>query len=44
MKCNNCNATLSCGCKKRAASDGTSCCTGCVTVYNNKIAQEKKIE
>ena len=41
MKCNNCGATLSCGCKKRTAQDGKSCCTHCVGQYNAKLAQAK---
>lgn len=42
MKCNNCNATLSCGCKKRVAKDGTACCASCVNAYNVKLAAKKK--
>lgn len=44
MNCKNCGKTLSCGCKKRVASDGTSCCQDCVQAYNAKltIQQTKK--
>jgi len=41
-KCNNCNATLGCGCKKRKAKDGTQCCVNCVNAYNSKLAKETK--
>jgi hypothetical protein len=44
MKCNNCGKNLSCGCKKRVAKDGTSCCSSCVTVYNNKLVAEGKLK
>jgi hypothetical protein len=37
MKCTNCGANYSCGCKKRIAKDGTSCCASCITTYNNKL-------
>lgn len=40
MKCENCGNTLTCGCKKRIAKDGTKCCASCVTAYNNKLAAE----
>lgn len=33
MNCSNCKAVLSCGCKVRKASNGTSCCTACITSY-----------
>lgn len=37
MKCPNCNATLSCGCQRRTASDGTGCCSSCITLYEKKL-------
>ena len=37
MNCNNCKTKLSCGCKKRTALDGKSCCTSCVDAYNAKL-------
>jgi len=37
MICNNCRKTLGCGCQKRTASNGTPCCTSCVTAYETKI-------
>lgn len=37
MKCSNCNATLSCGCQKRIALDGTGCCTSCISLYEKKL-------
>lgn len=39
--CKNCNSTLSCGCKKRKAKDGTSCCATCVNVYNASLEKKK---
>jgi len=30
MKCPNCGAKLSCGCKLRKASNGKQGCTGCI--------------
>ena len=37
MKCSNCKRTLSCGCQKKVAKDGTKCCANCVTAYNKNI-------
>jgi len=37
MKCPNCNSTLSCGCQRRTASDGTQCCSSCVSQYEQKL-------
>jgi hypothetical protein len=42
MKCQNCNAKLSCGCKKRVAKDGKSCCSSCVKAYNDKLETAPK--
>lgn len=41
--CSNCKKKLSCGCKKRTASDGTRCCSYCITSYETqlKIKQTK---
>jgi len=41
-KCNNCGATIGCGCQKRKAKDGTSCCVKCVDAYNKKLDTAKK--
>ncbi len=35
--CVNCGAHLSCGCQRRDASDGKSCCDGCVAAYEAKL-------
>ena len=35
-KCNNCNKTLNCSCKRRTAKDGTSCCATCIAGYERK--------
>lgn len=42
MKCLNCAKNLSCGCKKRKASDGKSCCTSCLKSYETKLSTIKK--
>lgn len=39
--CQNCGATLSCGCQRRTATNGTSACSNCVSALNAKIAAEK---
>jgi len=36
--CLNCKRTLSCGCQKRKAKDGTSVCTNCIANYELKLA------
>ena len=43
MNCTNCNARLSCGCQKRRASDGTSCCSTCLPFHEKKLKAEKEI-
>lgn len=35
-KCNNCGTKLGCSCKRRTASDGTSCCASCISSYEKK--------
>lgn len=35
--CPNCKKRLSCGCKRRKASDGTQCCSSCVQAYEKSI-------
>ena len=39
MKCNNCGAKLSCGCQRKTAKDGKSCCTNCVNKYNKTLGE-----
>lgn len=36
-KCNNCRVKLGCSCKKRVASNGTSCCSYCIVNYEKSI-------
>jgi len=36
--CGNCGIQLSCGCQRRDASDGKSCCDQCINVYETSIA------
>lgn len=38
--CLNCGNRLSCGCKKRTASDGKSCCVKCLTQYENSLKKK----
>lgn len=35
--CPNCNRKLTCGCKKRTASDGKQCCASCVSTYEKTL-------
>jgi len=39
MTCPNCNATLSCGCQSRRASDGKTVCSNCLASYETKIGK-----
>lgn len=36
--CGNCGVQLSCGCQRRDASDGKSCCDQCINAYELSIA------
>lgn len=40
-QCLNCKRSLSCGCQKKTASDGKSCCSNCIADYEKKIQKEK---
>jgi len=40
-KCGNCKKSLGCSCKKRTASDGTSCCANCLSSYEIIVKQTK---
>ncbi len=42
-QCSNCKATLSCGCQRRVASNGTSVCTGCLGKYEASIKVVKQV-
>ena len=37
MSCNNCRMKMGCGCNKRTASDGKSCCASCINAYEAQI-------
>ena len=41
-QCNNCKRNLSCGCQKKTASDGKSCCTNCLAQYEKNLKNIKK--
>ena len=40
MNCNNCNAKLSCGCQKKRASNGVSCCSSCLSFYEKGLQSQ----
>ena len=42
--CSNCKATLSCGCQKRKAKDGTATCSKCLASYEAKFTEAKLTE
>jgi hypothetical protein len=39
--CSNCKRSLSCGCQKRTASDGTSVCSDCLGQYESSLTQKQ---
>lgn len=39
--CLNCKKSLSCGCQRKKASDGTSVCAHCITAYEAGIKNVK---
>ena len=41
-QCSNCKKSLSCGCQKRKASNGTSVCSNCIGTYEASIAIAKQ--
>ena len=42
MNCPNCNATITCGCQKRKASDGKDVCSSCLQAYELMLKKVKK--
>ena len=36
-QCTNCKKSLSCGCQRKKASDGTMVCAHCITAYEAAI-------
>ena len=36
-----CGNTITCGCQKRKASDGTMRCSKCIAAYEAKLKQQK---
>lgn len=42
MNCPNCGSPITCGCQKKTASDGTPCCSNCITSYENKLKVSHK--
>jgi hypothetical protein len=41
--CPNCGTTLSCGCQKRVATDGSLCCDQCIQKYEQHLVAIKVI-
>ena len=41
-QCTNCKRNLSCGCQKKTASDGKSCCANCIKQYETNLKNIKK--
>lgn len=42
-KCPNCGANLSCGCQRRTASNGASCCTMCLGHLEGTLKNKGKV-
>lgn len=42
-QCLNCKANIGCGCNKRVASDGTSCCNNCLAAYESRIRPTQQV-
>lgn len=42
MKCQNCHKSLSCGCQKKTASNGTIVCTSCINAYEAALKSKNK--
>ena len=42
VNCLNCKAVLSCSCKKKTATDGTSCCDKCIKSYERSLVSQKR--
>jgi hypothetical protein len=37
QSCPNCNHVITCGCQKRAASDGKTVCSFCINTYEDRL-------
>jgi hypothetical protein len=44
MNCPNCNSKITCGCQKKTASDGKQVCATCITLYEKKLQELKKVK
>jgi hypothetical protein len=42
QQCLNCGAKITCGCKRRHASDGKLVCVNCITDYEKSLEELKK--
>lgn len=42
--CQNCKATLSCGCQRRIASDGTAVCANCISAYEAPLLNAPQVK
>lgn len=41
MTCPNCKTSMSCGCQKRIASNGTTVCSNCLASYEASLGKAK---
>ena len=42
--CNNCGATITCGCQDRIASDGKQVCTQCSASYEQQLILSANVQ
>lgn len=42
QKCLNCDAQITCSCKRRHATDGKLVCVSCIADYEKKLAELKE--
>lgn len=42
MNCPNCGSTITCGCQRKIALDGTVCCANCIVAYESKSKGSSK--
>jgi hypothetical protein len=42
QKCLNCDAQISCSCKRRHATDGKLVCVNCIALYEKELVEKKQ--
>lgn len=42
--CQNCGATITCGCQERVASDGKQVCANCISLYEQTLVNKAVYE